>query len=138
MQFLLISPQHPDFVHHIKRLAAAFAAADNPKQEYQDMCNKLDAGTLSLYHAKDKGVDLSIVGEADGQSYYVWGVAGKGFKAGVGELLKRIKRAGFKTVTCATAKSGIRRMYRYFGKNQMTQQEWQENGRLCTWHKLGV
>lgn len=138
MQFLVISPQHPDYAHHIRRLAAAFSAIDTPKDDYQDMCRQLSAGTLSLYHATGDGADLSIVGEIDGHSYYVWAIAGKGFRPGVAELLKRIKLAGLKSITYATAKTGMRRLSRFFGEVRETQNEWQENGRLCTWHELEV
>ncbi|AJR08668.1 hypothetical protein C9J03_11945 [Photobacterium gaetbulicola] len=138
MQFCFISPEHPDYSHHIRRLGAAFDDAENPEKEYREMKEQLAGGTLSLYHAKDSGVDLSIVGEADGQSYYVWGVAGVGFKAGIQELIRRIKLSGFKSVTCATAKQGIRRMYRYFGRNAITEVERLSNGKFCTWHKLEV
>ncbi|MBV1843613.1 MULTISPECIES: hypothetical protein [Photobacterium] len=138
MQFLVMRPEHPDYPRQVARLAAAFTATDAPTDEYTLMCQRLDDGTLSLYHVTGDSLDLSIVGEVIDDSYFVWAVAGKGFRTGVTELIKRVKGAGFKSVTCATAKPGIRRMYRYFRDLKLTETEQLNNGCLCTWHELEV
>ncbi|KLV01478.1 hypothetical protein C9I92_24990, partial [Photobacterium ganghwense] len=65
-------PEHPDYPRQVARLAAAFTATDAPTDEYTLMCQRLDDGTLSLYHVTGDSLDLSIVGEVIDDSYFVW------------------------------------------------------------------
>ncbi|MDV5168823.1 hypothetical protein [Photobacterium rosenbergii] len=51
MQFCFISPEHPDYLHHVRRLGAAFDEAESPEQEYREMKEQLEGGTIPMVAA---------------------------------------------------------------------------------------
>ncbi|MBM4973654.1 DNAase, partial [Vibrio parahaemolyticus] len=79
------------------------------------MCKAVNEGRVSLYRLKSADCSLVIAGERDGDSYFLWGVAGRGLRSGITQLCKVVKAAGMSSMTADTAFSGVARLVRSIG-----------------------
>jgi len=89
-------------------LKPAFRAV--PAIEYQELCQAVKEGRVSIYRFKGEHHHLVVAGERDGDHYYIWGAAGRGLVAGSRHLFKTAKAAGIKTMEAETAFGGVARM----------------------------
>lgn len=96
-------------------LKPAFRAVPD---EYKELCKAVKDGRVSLYRLTSPECDLIIAGERDGESYYLWGVAGRGLRAGIVQLCKAVKAAGISNLVADTAFQGVARLVRSLGVTQ--------------------
>ncbi|MDV6251068.1 DNAase [Vibrio sp. EA2] len=89
-------------------LKPAFRAV--PDGEYQELCQAVKEGRVSIYRFKGENHHLVVAGEREGDHYYIWAAAGRGLVAGSRHLFKTAKEAGIKTMEAETAFGGVARM----------------------------
>ncbi len=82
---------------------------------YIDLCKAVKNGRVSLYRLTSLDTDLIVAGERDGDSYFLWGVAGRGLRSGIKQLCQVVQKAGMQTLTADTAFSGVARLVRSLG-----------------------
>ncbi|UTV27500.1 hypothetical protein [Photobacterium atrarenae] len=138
MKFAVIHADNPALAFHLERLKRAFNGVYEGDNDYQEMVDGLKTGALSLYHITGHQVDLSFVGEINGDDYFAWAICGKGMRAGVAELMKRVRDIGLKTISCGTGSPVIARFHRQAFGAAMTGETVHDNGAVTTWHRVEV
>lgn len=93
-------------------LKPAFRACPD---SYTELCKAVKEGRVSLYRLKSPSTDLLVAGERDGDTYFLWGVAGRGLRSGIQHLCQVVKKAGMQSMAADTAFDGVARLVRSLG-----------------------
>lgn len=96
--------ENPD---SLRRLQVAFRAC---QQDFEELKAEVRAGRVSLYELSGDNYRLTIAGEIIGESYFLWGVAGRGVVPAIRELAEVVKRAGLTSLSAETYFPGIPRL----------------------------
>lgn len=91
----------------IQRLAIAFRAC--PK-DFEELKAEVKNGNVSVYELSGDGYEVTIAGEVIGDSYYLWGVAGRGVVPAIKELAQYVKTAGLNSISAETYFPAVARL----------------------------
>ncbi len=137
MKIRHIKPQHADFKAHLELLKAAFEGALNPKAEYLEMKEAVSTRNASFYQCRSNGGMLRFVGQAKGDTYFMWASRGKNLVNVAPAIIERIKASGFKHIEFVAYKPGMRRILRVLGFDEVERNNLSERV-LETVHRLDL
>ncbi|TKF31634.1 DNAase [Vibrio kanaloae] len=83
----------------LERLKVAFRAC--PK-DFDKLKSEVKAGRVSVYELSGDGYRVTVAGEVDGNSYFLWGVSGRGVVLAMRELSKYVKESGLTSISAET------------------------------------
>ncbi|MCU8525291.1 DNAase [Vibrio vulnificus] len=93
----------------LARLEIAFRACPD---DFDALKQHVQVGRVSLYDIQGDGYDITIAGEVVGETYFLWGVAGKGVIAAIKELSCIVNKAGLSSVSAVTYFPSLARLVR--------------------------
>ncbi|MDN2481111.1 DNAase [Vibrio agarivorans] len=99
----------------IERLKRAFRAC--PK-DFDLMQQEIEAGRVSVYHLTGERFNVVVAGEVVGESYFLWGLAGRGMVDAVRELRHYVEKAGLSSISADTHFKGVAKLCRALGINE--------------------
>ncbi|CCN85478.1 conserved hypothetical protein [Vibrio nigripulchritudo SFn27] len=135
MKFRLIKPEHDDFRFHCEQLKTAFANAVDPKTEFEEMRDAVQAQRASFYHLSGKGFSVRFVGQVRDKDYFVWALTGKGIiDATLKGIIPTVKACGYESITYGTYRKGMRRILSGLGFQSIQYQR----EAVATFHRLEV
>ncbi|NOH96277.1 DNAase [Vibrio sp. 99-70-13A1] len=83
----------------LKRLRVAFRAC--PK-DFDLLKSEVKAGRVSVYELTGDSYRVTVAGEIDGDSYFLWGVSGRGVIPAMRELKVYVKECGLTSISAET------------------------------------
>lgn len=110
-----INPNRADLKAHLSALKAAFNGSDEPKAEWQDMVDKVQAGHASLYLIKAKGVRIRLVGRVIDGVYHIICAEGVGLTHAAPLVIEKCLIMNYPAITYHSYRPGMGRILRRFG-----------------------
>lgn len=104
----------------IERLKVAFRACPT---DFKLLKSEIKAGRVSVYQLQGDNLNLTIAGEVLDDSYYLWGVVGRGVVSGIRELTQYVRRSGLSSISAETYFDGLARLVRPLDTSEQTLQK---------------
>lgn len=100
----------------LERLKVAFRACPD---DFEDLKGEVQAGNVSLYELSGEHYNVTIAGEIIGDSYFLWGVSGRGVVPAIRALAVIVKRAGLSSISAETYFPGLARLVRKLNTQEL-------------------
>lgn len=123
MSITFIGSNRADINVQLALLKPAFNGVKNVKEEFELCCNAVKNKEAGLYHLKGDGMNVRFVGRVVDDGYQLWALVGVGYIRAVEQILKIVKKQGYRYIRCHSVRPGITRMLRRFGVSVLQQQD---------------
>ncbi len=102
----------------LERLKVAFRACPD---DFELLKTEVAAGRVSLYELTGEQYDITVAGEVLGDTYFLWGVSGRGVVPAIRELSAYVKNAGLNSISAETYFAGLARLVRRLNTTEQPQ-----------------
>ncbi len=136
MKIRHIKPEHADFKAHIHLLKTAFDQVPNRKAEFSEMETAVTEHRASFYQMKEGCGSVRLVSQIRGNTFFIWGMSGKGLVNVAPAIIERVKACGYSALEFVTYKNGMRRILRSLGFVEVERNN--QSGGIETRHRLDV
>lgn len=90
----------------------------------------------SFYQMKESGGSVRLVSQIRGNTFFIWGMSGKGLIHVAPAIIERVKACGYDALEFVTYKPGMRRILRRLGFVEVERTN--QSGGIETRHRLNV
>ncbi|WP_157810391.1 hypothetical protein [Vibrio sp. HA2012] len=96
-------------------LKTAFDRVPSRKAEFLEMKRAVTECDASFYQMSDGGGTVRLVSQIRDNTFFVWGMSGKGLVSVAPAIIERVSACGYSALEFVTYKPGMRRILRGLG-----------------------